>query len=239
MRRFAFLLYTAFAACILLAHPVAAQVTPTRQDIVPIQSGIYKQTMNVFVHSSNAATASSESLPVVYIPNIRKQDSAYYTRLRQLMQEGSMPQMRIVGIEYTLPEAAGQAVESQDYVNPKDKGELQLSAEESYYRFINTEVIPAIEGKYNCSPFKALCLEEGSGFADYMLKNHSSQFNAFINLTPFVWFNVRRQPETAKAFLAYIAGLTSKDAVPAPGDDSGAVDEHFLKTGRPGWVKEL
>jgi predicted alpha/beta superfamily hydrolase len=226
-------------AFVLTTHQALhAQATPNRFDVVPIQSGVYKQTLNAFVYTSGSAPTNLAALPTVYVPGVGQRDSTYFQRLDKMMQEGAMPYMRIVGIERSGSEAAETAPEMAAYHDPKGKVSYVATPDESYYRFINSEVIPAIEEKYKCASFKALCIDEASPFGSYILDNQSRSFNAYLSLTPFLWFNTSRRPETAKAFFAYYAGLGAVEEGALAVDMDHGTDELYLKTGKRSWLKE-
>ena len=238
MQPLAFRFFATLAVVATVHDTVHAQAIPNRFDVVPIQSGVYKQTLNAFVYTSGATPTNLTALPTVYVPGVRQRDSAYFQQLDKLMQEGAIPYMRIIGIERSSNEAPAAAPETAAYQDPKEKGTRTASADESYYRFINSEVIPAIEEKYQCASFKALCIDDASPFGAYMLENGTRSFNAYLSLQPLLWFNAARRPETAKAFFAYYAGLkgVQSDAL-ADAIDCGT-DELYLKTGKQSWVKE-
>jgi hypothetical protein len=238
MQPIAFRLLTAFAIVCSAQYSLYAQAMPNRFDVVPIQSGVYKQTLNAFVYTSGATPNHLTALPTVYVPGVGLRDSAYFQQLDKLMQQGAMPYMRVVGIERSGSEAVATVPEIAAYQDPKEKGSRTASADESYYRFINSEVIPAIEEKYKSASFKALCIDEASPFGVYILENGSRSFNAYLSLTPFLWFNAARRPETAKAFFSYYALLKGEQTDALAGDIDSGTDELYLKTGKRGWVKE-
>jgi len=119
-----------------------------------------------------------------------------------------------------------------------DNKERVQAVMRAYYRFIDSEVIPAIEGKYKCASFKALCIDEGSPFGNYILGSQARGFNAYLSLTPFIWFNSGRRPESAKAFFAYYAGFSDGGASIVIAGEDNNTDELYLKTGKAGWVQQ-
>lgn len=232
MRSVAFFFLTAFLVLTLDSFPAAAQTVATRYDVVPIRSAVYSQTRYVFVYTPKAAPAGATALPVVYLPEADAKDSACFEQLEQLMQAGTLPYMRMVGIERNKGVAAPAVFNS-----PRSLGDPAMAADEWYYRFIAGEVVPVVEAQYRCSPFRTLCIDENTQFGFYMLHHQSRSFSAYLNLAPFFWLNEVRRPLSAKTFQAYYAGWQSNALLVAAADDSNG-DEFYLKTGRHSWIKQ-
>lgn len=221
--------------CLQTAH---AQIKHARYDVLPVESGIYRQTVNVYVYTSPAAPSGAVSLPVVYVPLADEKDRAGMERLEGMMLQGSIPYMRIVGIERTGKLMPLKEVRPVLYTDPKGKDEASLSDDDWFSRFINSEVVPAVEGKYRCNSFKALYIDEGTPLGKSMLSDRAGGFSAYLTPTPFVWFNGAGRPESAKTFLAYYTGLRARDAYLMAAEVDSYVDEYLLKTGRLPRIKE-
>lgn len=238
MRSVAFFSTAALAVLALTSAPAGAQTGSTRYEVVPIRSHIYGQMLNVFVYTPKAAPAEAPVLPVVYLPGIDTKDSAYFLRLEQLMQAGTLPYMRIVGIGRHPDESPAFAAEPAAFKSPKGVGEPATAANEWYYRFIASEVVPAVEEKYRCSAFRTLCIDESSDFGAYMLRHQSRGFSAYLSLGPLVWFNEGRRPLSTRSFLDYYFGKRAGESLVAAADDDSDLDELYLKTGRRSWIKQ-
>jgi predicted alpha/beta superfamily hydrolase len=237
MRSVAFFSAAALAALTLAFTPADAQTVVTRYEVLPIHSTVYGQTLRVFVYTAKAAPAEPAPLPVVYLPEVDASDSACFQQLEQLMQAGTLPYMRIVGIERNPAGAPALAAGPIAFNSPRGIGDPATAANEWYYRCIAAEVIPAVEAKYRCSAFRVLCLDEATGFGTYMLRHQSRGFSAYLSVAPFFWLNEGRRPLAARSFQAYYAGWRDNEALLAADDDSNP-DEAYLKTGRRSWIKQ-
>jgi hypothetical protein len=233
----AFFSSAALAVLALSFAPADAQTLATRYEVVPVRSSVYGQTINVFVYTSKTAPGEASSLPVVYVPQFDKNDSTYFQRLEQLIQSGAFPYMRIVGIEGYGSDAPALAAEPAVFAIPKGMGAPTTAANEWYYRFIASEVVPAVEEKYRCSAFRALCIDESSVFGAYMIGHQSRGFSAYLSLSPLVWFNEGRRPLSTKSFLDYYFGKRAAESLIAAADDSDG-NELYLKTGRRSGIKQ-
>lgn len=229
---------TAFALLFLLLPGAHAQVKPARYEVLPVESRVYRQTVNVYVYTTPAAPASTVSLPVIYVPLATEKDRGSIDQLESMMQQGTIPYMRIVGIERTGKLMPVKEVTPALYVNPKDVEEVSLSDDDWFSRFINSEVVPAVEGAYRCNSFKALYIDEGTPLGKHLLTRRSGGFSAYLTPTPFVWFNGAGRSEPANSFLSYYSGLRQKEAYLLAAELDDYLDEVFLKTGRLPRTKE-
>lgn len=238
MRLIAFGAAAAFALPLFTLPAVQAQVVQTRYEVLPIESGVYRQTVNVYVYTPSAAPAGTVSLPVVYVPLANEKDRTAIERLEGMMQQGTIPGMRIVGIERSGKLMPARESLPAVYVDPKGKDERSLSDDEWFGRFINSEVVPAVEGRYSCNFFKALYIDEGSALGKAMLSSRSGGYNAYLTPTPLVWFNGGGRPESANTFQAYYNSLRNREAYLMAAELDSYLDEYFLKTGRLPRTKE-
>ncbi|HEY1114725.1 MAG TPA: hypothetical protein VGE66_14240 [Chitinophagaceae bacterium] len=238
MRLIAFGASAVFALPLLVVQLVQAQAVQARYDVLPIESGIYRQTVNVYVYNSQTAPAGPVSLPVVYVPLADERDRAGIERLEAMMQQGTLPYMRIVGIERSGRLMPARESMPAVYADPKGKVEGSLSDDEWFGRFMNSEVVPAVEGKYRCNSFKALYVDEGTPLGKYLLSSRSGGFSAYLTPTPLVWYNGGGRPESANTFQSFYAGLRNKEAYLMAAELDNYLDEYFLKTGRLPRTKE-
>ena len=230
MRSVAFFSTAAFSILTLVFNPATAQTHATRYEVLPVRSSVYGQTLRVFVYTAKAAPAEPAPLPMVYLPEVDTRDSTCFQQLEQLMLEGTLPYMRIVGIER---HPAGPAA----FTSPRGIGDPATAANEWYYRCIVGEVIPEVEATYRCTAFRVLCLDETTAFGTYMLLHQSRSFSAYLSVAPYFWLNEGRRPLSARSFQAYYADWSSNEALLAAANDSN-LDEAYLKTGRRSWVRQ-
>lgn len=222
------------AALVLLFlcfQTVEAQIKTARYEVLPVESGVYRQAVNVYVYTSQAPS-DAVALPVVYVPLASENDRAAIERLEAMMQQGTIPYMRIVGIERSAKLAPVREKAPAVYVDPKGKDEGAVSDDEWFSRFISSEVVPAVEGKYRCNSFKALYIDEATPLGKQMLSSRAGGYSAYLTPTPFVWFNGVGRQESAKSFQSYYAGLRAKEAFLMAAELDGYMDEIILKTGR-------
>lgn len=238
MRLIAYGVAAAFTLPLFTPQAVQAQVIQARYEVLPIKSGVYRQTVNVYVYTPAAAPAVPESLPVVYVPLANEKDRAGIERLEGMMQQGTIPLMRIVGIERSGKLMPARESVPAVYVDPKGRDETLFSEDEWFGRFINSEVVPAVEGKYRCNSFKALYIDEGSALGKLMLSSRSGSYSAYLTPTPLVWYNGAGRPGSSNTFQAYYNGLRNREAYLMAAELDTYLDEYFLKTGRLPRTKE-
>lgn len=207
-----------------------AQSSAVRHDVVPVHSLIYHETMHLYVYTAKGRQEAPAALPVVYVPGVGKKDHSFYTRLDKLVQEGVLPPMRIVGIEpgAGIPEHR----EGEAYLDPKHLSGQNPDADAFYYAFIVGEVIPTIEKRYTCAPYKTLYTDGAGSFAHFVLRNYAGTFTTYLSLSPFALYD----PKTS---LRYAKGTVSPSGTKvAAWLEEYTPDEYALKTGRPGWIND-
>jgi uncharacterized protein len=153
-------------------------------DVVPIESKIYNQPYKIFVYTAQGKLPATSALPVFYLTNIQEKDNLFYQNLNKMVEEGSMPPMLIVGIHKQI--SSPSLITAENSYDPKKVFTDFRSDDDNYFSFIEKEVVPAIEKKYNCSKYKILSSHE-TAFTNYILKNHPSAFNAYVFEKPFIW----------------------------------------------------
>ena len=195
-------------------------------DVIPIQSKIYQQTSNILVYAAKGKLPATSTLPVFYLTNIHEKDSLFYGDLNKMVEEGNMPPMMIVGICKQMGnQGLIPAVNSHD---PKNILANFKSDDDNYFDFIDKEVIPVIEKKYNCSKYKILSSNE-TAFTNYILKNHPSAFNAYVFEKPFIWVDNNQHSKTKFG----VQSLNKNSA------DIYFPEEFYLKYGKkPAWHEE-
>jgi uncharacterized protein len=194
-------------------------------DVVPVESKIYKQPSKVFVYTAHGILPATTALPVFYLTNIQEKDNLFYQNLNKMVEEGSMPPMLIVGIHKKT--GSQGSITAENSHDPKKILNDFRSDEDNYFAFIEKEVIPQIEKKYNCSKYKILSSNEAA-FTNYILKNHPSAFNAYVFEKPFIWVDntqlTRLKPGT-------LTNIISADIY--------FPEEYYLKYGKkPAWHQE-
>lgn len=215
-----------------------AQIKTARYEVLPVQSGVYRQAVNVYVYTTPAAPGDAVALPVVYVPLAAEKDRAAIARLEDMMQQGTLPRMRIVGIERSARLVPVRETAPAVYVDPKGKDEAALSDDEWFGRFVSSEVVPAVEAKYRCNFFKVVYVDESTPLGKQLLASRSGGYSAYLTPTPFVWFNGAGRQESAQSFQSYYAGLQAKETYLMAAELDGYMDELFLKAGRLPRIKE-
>lgn len=215
----------------LLPAFMHAQSFAIRHEVVPVRSLIYHETLHLYVYTAKGKKEAPATLPVIYVPGVGKKDHTFFARLDKLVQEGVLPPMRIVGIEpgAGIPDLSA---DSEAYLDPKHLSSQNPDVDAFYYAFIVGEVIPAIEKRYTCAPYKTLYTDGAGSFPHFVLKNYAGTFTTYLSLSPFALYD----PRTS---LRYVKG-----PIPQPGTQAASwleeytPDEYALKTGRPGWIND-
>ncbi|MCR9249392.1 MAG: alpha/beta hydrolase-fold protein [bacterium] len=141
-----------------------------------LKSEVLDETIPLSIHLPENYEGDKKSYPVIYMLG-----SDYKARFAMLastldyMGEGQIPEMILIGID--LPDGNSILLPTRD---TKD-----TTIPDNYIEFIETELIPYVDGKYRTAPFRALYGASNSGFFTvYTLLNNPHMFNAYFASSP-------------------------------------------------------
>jgi predicted alpha/beta superfamily hydrolase len=135
--------------------------------------------------------------PVLYVLD----GDAYFTYvagLVRLMSEssGRIPEMIVVSI----PNVARERELAPPLQHPTTANEIYTA--DVFHRFLQEDLLPWVEGHYRTEPFRLLIGHSRGGlFAFYSLLNWPETFDAYLALSPAIWWDDERWVREAPARL--------------------------------------
>lgn len=164
-----------------------------------------------FVTLPASYARGGQHYPVIYLTDGQTQGRHTANTVQALAQVGRMPELIVVSVgntdrtrdltptRNTSEDAAGEAPRF-----PTSGGAAK------FISFFETELIPEIETKYRTSPYRVFAGHSFGGmFALEMLYSRPRLFNAWISVSPTVWWDNKYPLRQAKEFVAATPELRS------------------------------
>ena len=160
--------------------------------ILNITSNILGENRKIRLYTPENYNSSNLAYPVLYLLDGERHFLHVTGIVSFLSSAGKMPNMIIVAIENTNRMRDLTPTHSiVGYDGKNDSISLASSGgSENFYKFINEELIPFVEGNYRTQPFRILCGQSLGGlFTIYTLLAHPASFNAYIAISPALWWD--------------------------------------------------
>ena len=183
----------------------AAEETRTSASLVSVgeelwvPSKVFQQQRRVQVYLPSGYDSSQARYPVLYLLD----GDAYYVSVagmvRQLSESsGRIPETIVVSI----PNVARARELAPPLSHPQPKEEP--FAADVFHRFLEEDLIPWVETRYRTQPFRLIVGHSRGGlFALYTLLNWPDTFDAYLALSPALWWDdeslVRDAPDKLRA----------------------------------------
>ena len=154
-----------------------------------INSKVLNEERTYTVHLPNRFNSFDTKYPVIYLLDGRS-NFLHTSGITDFLSDGRrMPQVIVVAIENTnrtrdlTPE---QTIKDEDeFKNVEGTG-----GADNFLTFIETELMPEINTTYNTASYNILIGHSLGGlFATYALVNKPKLFQAYVSLSPSLWFN--------------------------------------------------
>lgn len=191
------------AALMSCAHLAAAENQPTTSPIALgneywIRTNVFQQQRRIQVYLPSSYHSSQQRYPVLYLLD----GDAYYVSVAgtvRLLSEssGRIPETIVVSI----PNVARARELAPPVTQPKP-GDEPYKADQ-FLRFLKDDLMPWVETNYRTQPFRILVGHSRGGlFTLYTFLNSSETFNAYLALSPALWWDdeavVKGAPEQLK-----------------------------------------
>ena len=234
--------------CIIAAACAAQQIavpTPQRLDL---HSKILNEDRVIWVRTPPGYQQSKEPCPVVYLTDAPENVNEIGSVIDFLVDNRRMPPILVVGIANTDRRrdlTPGEAeVKNADGTVTRYTG----GAADKFLDFIQTELMPEIEGRYRTAPYRIFVGHSLGGLlAIHALSSRPDLFNAYIAVSPSLHSDTGRTLHQAQQFLSshkelkktLFFSLANEDATPNAMGDYFEQLRKTLSSGAPkGFVWE-
>jgi len=182
----------------------AQDLTPPAPQRLIIHSNILNEDRVIWVRMPAASQASKESYPVLYMTDGGANVNEIGSTIDFLVANNRIPPLIVVGItntdrnrDLTPTHADEKHADGTVELVPTSGGA------DKFLDFIQTELVPEIEKRYATMPYRIFTGHSFGGlFAIHALITRPELFNAYIAVSPSLWWDEARTLHQAQQFFA-------------------------------------
>lgn len=188
-------------ACLLAS---AQQIAPPAPERLDIHSKVLNEDRVIWVRVPPGYQNSKDVYPVVYHTDAPGHVNEIGGAIDFLVTNDRMPQMIVVGITNTdrtrdLTPSHADTTNDDGTVTPQPTS----GGADKFLDFIQTELMPEIEKRYRVAPYQVFAGHSLGGlFAIYALISRPDMFNAYIAVSPSLWWDSGRTLHQAEQFVS-------------------------------------
>jgi predicted alpha/beta superfamily hydrolase len=232
-RRFAIFVFT---FCILSVAVRAQDLAPPVPQRLAMHSNVLNEDRVIWVRLPRSYDQSKDPLPVLYLADGPDHINEIGSTIDFLVRNGRMPPLIVVGIANTdrnrdlTPSHSEAKNPDGKLTNPTSGGG------DRFIDFIQNELMPEIEKRYRTAPYRIFAGHSLGGLmAIHILITRPDLFQAYIAVSPSLWWNDQRTLHEAQGFFAARTELNKTLFFSLGSEDDSAVPmrasfEEFQKT---------
>ncbi|MEO6721918.1 MAG: alpha/beta hydrolase-fold protein [Ferruginibacter sp.] len=196
-----FLRYFTISLLFVVSHVNAQDTEPYKypeSEMVTIHSKVLNEDRKIYIHCPKPdSTNLDKRFPVLYLMDGENHFEllARYADYLSRPDVLAIPKMIIVGIPNTERRRdLTPTVSITDYSGKPDTSNLMKPSggNENFLKFINTELIPAIDKSYKTKSYKILAGHSFGGLSSInCMLTHPDMFDAYIAVSPSFWWDER------------------------------------------------
>jgi len=227
MGRIARLLACAISLSLLSSAAVAQDLAPPAPQKLTIHSNILNEDRVIWVRTPHWYEQSKNPLPVLYLTDGDGHINEIGNSIDFLQNNQRMPSLIVVGIANT-DRTRDLTPSHSDAKNASGKEENPTSGGADHFLdFIQTELMPEIEKRYRTAHYRIFSGHSLGGLlAIHILITRPDMFDAYIAVSPSLWWNEKRTLHQAEDFFAARAEL-NKTLFFSLGNENGGMKEGF------------
>lgn len=169
-----------------------------------IHSTVLNEDREIWIYRPVGYNQGEQKYPVMYL--LDGDGNFHHTTgiVEFLSRNNQMPQMLVVGVLNTDRTRDLTPETRTDSTNqfPSSGGA------DNFAKFLRKELIPYIEGNYRTQPYRVLVGHSFGGlFAVHAFLHHTDLFDAYVSISPSLWWNDQAPLKQAAAFLPQNPGL--------------------------------
>jgi uncharacterized protein len=198
------ILLAGFAFSIFTIAAVAQDIAPPIPQKLVVHSNILNEDRVIWVRTPIGYESGKDPLPVLYLTDGNGHINEIGSTIDFLVDNGRMPPLIVVGITNTdrtrdlTPTRADVKNEDGTVEHYPTSG-----GGDRFFDFIQTELMPEIERRYRTAPYKIFAGHSLGGLmAIHILTSRPDMFQAYIAVSPSLWWDNQRTLHQAQAFFA-------------------------------------
>jgi predicted alpha/beta superfamily hydrolase len=222
--------FPAFALVLLLVTPClsASAADTQRVDRLTIQSAALREDRLVLIRTPAGYDTNDQRFPVLYLTDAVDQFGHTASTIEFLARNGRMPEMIIAAIANT------DRTRDMTPSTPSDIGAGGnpvpiTGGANKFLKFIESELIPLVEKSYRTQPYRIFAGHSLAGLlVMHAFATRNDLFNAYIAISPSLWWDNRVVIRETEAFLHGRKEL-DRSLFIALGDEQGDMRASFDK----------
>jgi uncharacterized protein len=191
------------AFCALIIAAAAQDIAPPIPQKLVVHSSILNEDRVIWVRTPNGYEVGKDPLPVLYLVDGPDHINEVGNTIDFLVDNGRMPPLIVVGIANTDRTRDLTPTHSSNK-DPSGKEALPTSGGgDRFFDFIRTELMPEIERRYRTAPYKIFAGHSlGALMAIHILTSRPDMFQAYIAVSPSLWWDHEHTLHQAQDFFA-------------------------------------
>ena len=199
-RRF---LFAAFLLFTLTIAAVAQDIAPPIPQKLVVHSNILNEDRVMWVRTPRGYALGKDPFPVLYLTDGDGHINEIGSTIDFLVDNGRMPPLIVVGIANT---------DRTRDLTPTHSSDKDLTGKENlptsgggdrFFDFIQTELMPQIEKQYRTAPYRIFAGHSLGGLmAIHILTSRPDMFQAYIAVSPSLWWEKQHTLHQAQDFFA-------------------------------------
>lgn len=160
--------------------------------IITLKSNVLGESRIIRLYTPEDYSSSTSAYPVLYLIDGDAHFSHISGLVSFLSSIGKISEMIVVGIDNT--DRIRDLTPTHNIIGydgkPDSNSYASTGGSERFFKFINEELIPFVEKNYRTQPFKILSGHSHGGlFTIFALLEHPQTFNAYISMSPSLWWD--------------------------------------------------
>ena len=197
------LLLAAFPLLILTIAAVAQDIAPPIPQKLVVHSNILNEDRVIWVRTPHGYESGKDPLPVLYLTDGDGHINEIGNSIDFLVDNGRMPRLIVVGIANTDRTRDLTPTHSSDKDSTGKENLPTSGGGDRFFDFIQTELMPQIDKSYRTAPYKIFAGHSLGGLmAIHILTSRPDMFNAYLAVSPSLWWEKQFTLHQAQAFFA-------------------------------------
>jgi predicted alpha/beta superfamily hydrolase len=197
------LLLAAFPLFILTIAGIAQDIAPPIPKKLVVHSNILNEDRVVWVRTPHGYEVGKDPLPVLYLTDGDGHINEIGNSIDFLVDNGRMPPLIVVGIANTDRTRDLTPTHSSDKDSTGKENLPTSGGGDHFFDFIQTELMPQIDKSYRTAPYKIFAGHSLGGLmAIHVLTSRPNMFQAYIAVSPSLWWEKQHTLHQAQDFFA-------------------------------------
>jgi uncharacterized protein len=204
MKGFVCRFLSATFAISVLSIPLAAQdIAPPIPQKLVVHSNLLNEDRVIWVRTPHGYESGKNPLPVLYLTDGDAHINEIGSTIDFLVDSGRMPPLIVVGITNTDRTRDLTPTHSDDKDSDGKETAPTSGGGDRFSDFIQTELMPQIEKHYRTAPYKIFAGHSLGGLmAIHILTSRPQMFQAYLAVSPSLWWDKQHTLHQAQAFFA-------------------------------------